>query len=559
MTVSENDLIEGRNALSRTGREIQQAAKYCSGNCLVASANGQRRTIDETMNYATQSLGTMIHHINHLASTFLALLDDHTEKMAEVEEKVAQLAMEMKIRREKVARKAIGTCTTSKAPFKCTLTKIRQDPPAEYVRRPIDYSLLDHVGHGNKIQEPVTSPYIAPMVHAQTLTRRGSTTTHQMGIHGNTMNPKAMGIKGEYAATSVATSEYQTGTVGRHAGIYRTGMMSQYGMASNPYAAGQQQQQPPSQPGQQMLGPGNRNHPPSIGSGAGGYASNSTGGPSRRSSSSSGNQPPRSAAPTSVQGYAPTGMHMAQQASQQVQQQQQIPPMPMSAGYASKQQMFAPNDQRSPSHEQVQMQQQQVMYGRQISEPMGGGAVPIQHHFLPQFQQSQGPPAQIQQQNQRILQPQHQQQFRPEMKNIAPSDLPPPPNEIPSQVVRQQQQQQMPLQVDPTSGMMSHMQQQQYSQQPSSNVGGVDLSRLQPSPMDQLRPRQHNDPPWAPHHYIQKVITVYEYTADKSDELTFGENELIYVIKKNDDGWWEGIMMNGQTGLFPGNYVEVID
>lgn len=58
----------------------------------------------------------------------------------------------MKIRREKVARKAIGTCTTSKAPFKCTLTKIRQDPPAEYVRRPIDYSLLDHVGHGNKIQ-----------------------------------------------------------------------------------------------------------------------------------------------------------------------------------------------------------------------------------------------------------------------------------------------------------------------------------------------------------------------------------------------------------------------
>lgn len=87
---------------------------------------------------------------------------------------------------------------------------------------------------------------------------------------------------------------------------------------------------------------------------------------------------------------------------------------------------------------------------------------------------------------------------------MAPSDLPPPPNEIPSQVARQQQQQQMPLQVDPNSGMMAHMQQQQYSQQPSSNVGGVDLSRLQPSPMDQLRPRQHNDPPWAPHHYIQK-------------------------------------------------------
>ncbi len=55
------------------------------------------------------------------------------------------------------------------------------------------------------------------------------------------------------------------------------------------------------------------------------------------------------------------------------------------------------------------------------------------------------------------------------------------------------------------------------------------------------------------------VVTVYEYTANKSDELTFGENELIFVIKKNDDGWWEGVMMNGQTGLFPGNYVEVFE
>lgn len=54
-------------------------------------------------------------------------------------------------------------------------------------------------------------------------------------------------------------------------------------------------------------------------------------------------------------------------------------------------------------------------------------------------------------------------------------------------------------------------------------------------------------------------MTVYEYTADKSDELSFSENELIFVIKKNDDGWWEGVMMNGQTGLFPGNYVEPIE
>ena len=93
MAVTEKDLLESRSALDRTGREIQQAAKYCSGSYLTATANGQRRAIDETMNYATQSLGTMIHHINHLANTFLNLLDEHTEKMSEVEEKVSHLIM----------------------------------------------------------------------------------------------------------------------------------------------------------------------------------------------------------------------------------------------------------------------------------------------------------------------------------------------------------------------------------------------------------------------------------------------------------------------------------
>ena len=51
------------------------------------------------------------------------------------------------------------------------------------------------------------------------------------------------------------------------------------------------------------------------------------------------------------------------------------------------------------------------------------------------------------------------------------------------------------------------------------------------------------------------VIAIYDYQADKDDELTFQENSVIYVTRKNDDGWYEGVM-NGVTGLFPGNYVE---
>ncbi|XP_068101164.1 abl interactor 2 isoform X28 [Hyperolius riggenbachi] len=70
-------------------------------------------------------------------------------------------------------------------------------------------------------------------------------------------------------------------------------------------------------------------------------------------------------------------------------------------------------------------------------------------------------------------------------------------------------------------------------------------------------PYAEEDPPWAPRNYLEKVVAIYDYTKDKEDELSFQEGAIIYVIKKNDDGWYEGVM-NGVTGLFPGNYVESI-
>nr|XP_043875511.1 abl interactor 2b isoform X16 [Solea senegalensis] len=70
-------------------------------------------------------------------------------------------------------------------------------------------------------------------------------------------------------------------------------------------------------------------------------------------------------------------------------------------------------------------------------------------------------------------------------------------------------------------------------------------------------PYAEEDPPWAPRTYLEKVVAIYDYSRDKEDELSFQEGAIIYVIKKNDDGWYEGVM-NGTTGLFPGNYVESI-
>ena len=51
------------------------------------------------------------------------------------------------------------------------------------------------------------------------------------------------------------------------------------------------------------------------------------------------------------------------------------------------------------------------------------------------------------------------------------------------------------------------------------------------------------------------VRVMYDYNKDKDDELDLLENEIISVIKENDDGWLDGITADGRKGLLPGNYV----
>ncbi|XP_060748039.1 ABI family, member 3a isoform X2 [Tachysurus vachellii] len=54
--------------------------------------------------------------------------------------------------------------------------------------------------------------------------------------------------------------------------------------------------------------------------------------------------------------------------------------------------------------------------------------------------------------------------------------------------------------------------------------------------------------------YQEKVVALYSYEAGKPGDLTFHEGDIIYLTKRNDDGWCEGIL-NGTEGFFPGNYV----
>ncbi|XP_074080313.1 ABI gene family member 3 [Macrotis lagotis] len=62
-------------------------------------------------------------------------------------------------------------------------------------------------------------------------------------------------------------------------------------------------------------------------------------------------------------------------------------------------------------------------------------------------------------------------------------------------------------------------------------------------------------PSWAPAQYLEKVVTLYPYTCQKDNELSFDVGTTIWVTRRYSDGWCEGVTCEG-SGFFPGNYVE---
>ncbi|XP_016044836.1 ABI gene family member 3 isoform X2 [Erinaceus europaeus] len=64
-----------------------------------------------------------------------------------------------------------------------------------------------------------------------------------------------------------------------------------------------------------------------------------------------------------------------------------------------------------------------------------------------------------------------------------------------------------------------------------------------------------DEPSWVPAAYLEKVVTLYPYTRQKDNELSFTEGTIICITRRYSDGWCEGVSSEG-TGFFPGNYVE---
>ncbi|KAJ2750017.1 hypothetical protein IWQ56_007114, partial [Coemansia nantahalensis] len=83
-----------------------------------------------------------------------------------------------------------------------------------------------------------------------------------------------------------------------------------------------------------------------------------------------------------------------------------------------------------------------------------------------------------------------------------------------------------------------------------------------------VAPRRHAPPPPAPSRGPRRTLrrTLYQFHANELGELPLEKGDIVEVIERIDDGWWNGKLVHaaagqgaakiGQTGLFPGNYTE---
>lgn len=72
---------------------------------------------------------------------------------------------------------------------------------------------------------------------------------------------------------------------------------------------------------------------------------------------------------------------------------------------------------------------------------------------------------------------------------------------------------------------------------------------------------------WFPGNYVEvlggselKAEALYDYQAQRDDELSFKPGDIIIVTDRSDGEWWKGRLLNDKSttdALFPGNYVQL--
>ncbi|NP_001070054.2 abl interactor 2a [Danio rerio] len=462
----EEEIPAGRRALLDSFTNLDRVAEYCESNYV--QAPDKHVALEETKNYTTQSLASVAYLINTLANNVLQMLDIQASQLRRMESSINHISQTVDIHKEKVARREIGILTTNKNTSRThkIIAPANPERPVRYIRKPIDYSMLDDIGHGVKV---------------------------------NTQNMKMGSLLRTTPPTQKPPSPPMAGkgTIGRHS-PYRTLEPVRPPVVPNDYVPSPTRNMVPilHQSPVRTASVNQRNRTYSSGSSGGSH-------PSSRSSSRENS------------GSGSVGLPIA------------VPtPSPPSA-FPGAPQFYSMN---RPVPRQT--------------APSVGGSLPYRR-----------PPSLTGQ----TSMPPSQQNGGPYYNQSQASVAPPPPSVL--QITPQ-----LPL-----TGFVARVQETitdapppsppseepmfDDTQNPAAPPEGYEEEES--SVVEYSDPYAEEDPPWAPQTYLEKVVAIYDYVRDKEDELSFQEGAIIYVIKKNDDGWYEGVM-SGTTGLFPGNYVESI-
>ncbi|KAM6958274.1 abl interactor 2-like isoform 13-T13 [Tautogolabrus adspersus] len=440
----EEEIPAGRSALLDSFTNLERVAEYCESNYV--QSPDKQRALEETKNYTTQSLASVAYLINTLANNVLQMLDIQASQLRRMESSINHISQTVDIHKEKVARREIGILTTNKNTSRThkIIAPANPERPVRYIRKPIDYSMLDDMGHGVKAS-------------AQNMKAGGGVTLPR--TNPPTQKPPSPPMSGK-------------GTLGRHS-PYRTLEPVRPPVVPNDYVSSptRNMAQPQQSPAR-TASVNQRNRTYSSGSSGGSHPSSSRS--SSRENSGSGSVGVPIAVPT---------------------------PAPPSA-FPGAAQFYSMNRPAQPP------QNQQV-----------GGSLPYRRPSSVTGQPNMA---------------QSQLNGGPHFVQNQVSDVPPPPPPA-----------EEPVFEEPTPPP------------PPPEDYEDDEDEEESAVVEYSDPYAEEDPPWAPRSYLEKVVAIYDYARDKEDELSFQEGAIIYVIKKNDDGWYEGVM-NGTTGLFPGNYVESI-
>ncbi|XP_025790137.1 abl interactor 2 isoform X1 [Puma concolor] len=495
----EEEIPGGRRALFDSYTNLERVADYCENN-YIQSADKQR-ALEETKAYTTQSLASVAYLINTLANNVLQMLDIQASQLRRMESSINHISQTVDIHKEKVARREIGILTTNKNTSRThkIIAPANLERPVRYIRKPIDYTILDDIGHGVKV---------------------------------STQNMKMGGLPRTTPPTQKPPSPPMSGkgTLGRHS-PYRTLEPVRPPVVPNDYVPSPTRNMAPSQQSPVRTASVNQRNRTYSSSGSSGGSH-----PSSRSSSRENSGSGSVGVPIAVPTPSPPSVFPGKT--------QSLLQFSLPATSASAPAPLVPATVPSST----------------APDAAAGGAQTLADGFT-----SPTPPVV----SSTPLQVSHPVQFysmnRPASRHTPPTiggSLPyrRPPS-ITSQTSLQNQMNGGPFYsqnpVSDTPPPPPPVEEPVFDESPPPPPPPEDYEEEEAAVVEYSDPYAEEDPPWAPRSYLEKVVAIYDYTKDKEDELSFQEGAIIYVIKKNDDGWYEGVM-NGVTGLFPGNYVESI-